>query len=358
MTFWTDSENYLGERLKGFGFARIYLCTLGFFIFFLRCFLGIFCPFEFLCTYKLIKAATINILNMGTRLFMQLCILVLPPGAVIPLHNHPGMTVLSKLLVGSMHIKAYDWVDPVRVVDSKAPSTKCKWMHLYTYPFYLCCFCLKNNQKAHDICFSNVSLNAIWTFTYLTEVRLARLVVDSVFAAPCKSSILFPTTGGNIHTFVASTPCVVLDVLGPPYLNEDGRDCTYYKEHPYCHVQSKHFLIAYLMISDFQAQNLMMIINYYLVVLSDLPHQHFNYFELSLMDIRTQCWSDITICANPCSLYSMTLLVYTFLLVVIFCEFVKYNLPPYNFNFQCFIQLRSHGTAGTQLSSWVSQRNY
>ncbi|KAH7661569.1 Cysteine oxygenase/2-aminoethanethiol dioxygenase protein [Dioscorea alata] len=123
----------------------------------------------------------------------SLCILLLPPGAVIPLHNHPGMTVLSKLLVGSMHIKAYDWVDPVRVVDSEAPSTK---------------------------------------------LRLARLVVDSVFAAPCKSSILFPTTGGNIHTFVASTSCVVLDVLGPPYLNEDGRDCTYYKEHPYCHVQN------------------------------------------------------------------------------------------------------------------------
>ncbi|KAJ0982570.1 hypothetical protein J5N97_010825 [Dioscorea zingiberensis] len=123
----------------------------------------------------------------------SLCIFLLPPAGVIPLHNHPGMTVLSKLLVGSMHIKAYDWVDPVRVEENESPST---------------------------------------------QLRLARLVVDSVFSAPCKSSILFPTAGGNIHRFTAITPCVVLDVLGPPYSNDDGRDCTYYKEHPYCHVQN------------------------------------------------------------------------------------------------------------------------
>ncbi|PKI69174.1 hypothetical protein CRG98_010441 [Punica granatum] len=118
----------------------------------------------------------------------SLCIFFLPSGGVIPLHNHPGMTVFNKLLLGSMHIKSYDWADPIDSSNaSSAPS----------------------------------------------HLRLANVKADGILTAPCNSSVLYPTTGGNIHAFTARTPSAILDVIGPPYSKEDGRDCSYYKEFPY-----------------------------------------------------------------------------------------------------------------------------
>lgn len=112
----------------------------------------------------------------------SMCLFFLPPSAVIPLHNHPGMTVFSKLLLGSMHIKSYDWVDSDMATSS--------------------------------------------------QLRLAKLKADNVFTAPCNTSVLYPTSGGNIHAFTALTPCALLDVIGPPYSKEDGRDCSYYRDFP------------------------------------------------------------------------------------------------------------------------------
>ncbi|CAL9096934.1 unnamed protein product, partial [Musa acuminata var. zebrina] len=126
----------------------------------------------------------------------SMCIFFLPPSAVIPLHDHPGMTVFSKLLLGSMHIRSYDWLD-------STPSAKCELSLSLSDFFHLC-----------------------------VAVRPAKLVVDSDFTAPCDTSILYPTTGGNIHSFTAITPCAVLDVLGPPYSREDDRDITYYRDYP------------------------------------------------------------------------------------------------------------------------------
>ncbi|KAG5232847.1 2-aminoethanethiol dioxygenase [Salix suchowensis] len=96
----------------------------------------------------------------------SLFIFFLPATAVIPLHNHPGMTFLANFFWGE---------------------------------------CTATGKPERD----------------------------SILTAPCNTSVLYPTTGGNIHQFTAITPCAVLDVLGPPYSDEDGRDCSYYKELPY-----------------------------------------------------------------------------------------------------------------------------
>lgn len=74
------------------------------------------------------------------------------------------------------------------------------------------------------------------------EARLAKVKVDADFIAPCDTSILYPTDGGNMHCFTVVTQCAVLDVLGPPYNDAEGRHCAYYIEHPLDHISGIYSL--------------------------------------------------------------------------------------------------------------------
>lgn len=129
------------------------------------------------------KAPPIRYLHIYEDANISLGIFCLPANAQIPLHNHPGMTVLSRVLYGTMHVRSFDWRADA---GGGKPS---------------------NGREALP-------------------------VYDQAFTAGDAPVVLFPTSGGNIHQFTALTDCAVLDLLSPPYSTDDGRDCTYYQQVP------------------------------------------------------------------------------------------------------------------------------
>ena len=56
---------------------------------------------------------------------MSLGIFVMQPGHQMPIHDHPGMTVFSKMLYGTIRYRAFDWVDeePPKGVVNDADRT-------------------------------------------------------------------------------------------------------------------------------------------------------------------------------------------------------------------------------------------
>ncbi|XP_024312563.1 plant cysteine oxidase 1 [Brachypodium distachyon] len=94
---------------------------------------------------------------------------LLSPGKVMPLHDHPRMTVFSKILMGSAHVTSYDWVQPSLCLDRR-------WL-------------------------------------------LAQKVLDKEFTPESGAWALYPDTGGNVHRLAAGAdgPCAFIDVLSPPY---------------------------------------------------------------------------------------------------------------------------------------------
>ncbi|KAF6259325.1 hypothetical protein COO60DRAFT_1014637 [Scenedesmus sp. NREL 46B-D3] len=140
---------------------------------------------------------------------MTIGIFQLPPGSRMPLHDHPGMTVFSRLLYGTLHVRAYDWVNPPPecggVASSPASSD-----------------CSSSSNSSSSTCTSEPGLGGIGG-----NIQPTRLVTDRVLTAPADTMVLFPQSGGNIHAFTAISPCAILDVLTPPYGN---KNCTYYRE--------------------------------------------------------------------------------------------------------------------------------
>jgi len=105
-------------------------------------------------------------------------VFLLPPGSSFPLHDHPGMLVLSQLLVGDLRIRSFDWIGEAGAGAGGA--------------------------------------------------RAARRRPDVAVEAPLLERLL--PDEGNVHALSTSSGAAFLDVLSPPYDDRGARPCTYYAE--------------------------------------------------------------------------------------------------------------------------------
>jgi len=96
-----------------------------------------------------------------------------PAGQVIPLHDHPFMTVFQRILWGPFEIRAFDW-------DQRFP----------------------------------------WS-------GLARSTYEITAGGDAGTLLILPAYG-NLHTLKALEDGLFLDCVMPPYDESDGRVCHYY----------------------------------------------------------------------------------------------------------------------------------
>ena len=138
----------------------------------------------------------------STRTF-ELVVFLFPAGASIPLHDHPQMTVLSKVLYGSLSMKSYDWEEPPSAADLAALTAEIE------------------RQESTD--------PLARTTPPLAPPRAAVRRIDTVLTPEAPTFCTRPSFA-NVHRFEALTDCAVLDFLTPPYDDDAGRDCHYFAQ--------------------------------------------------------------------------------------------------------------------------------
>ncbi|RNF06546.1 cysteamine dioxygenase [Trypanosoma rangeli] len=116
-----------------------------------------------------------------------------PPGAMLPLHDHCTMVVWQRLLFGRLHINSFDWVPGFEPVDTQL-----------------------GNRKGGE---------AVVVFSGIVEARSNGSDLTSLVTS------FGPHKGGVMHEIVnASTdPALFINVTTPPYNKPPNYiDCMYY----------------------------------------------------------------------------------------------------------------------------------
>lgn len=142
---------------------------------------------------KLLKRPLCMHVHSSAR--FDLSVFLLPAGKSLPLHDHPGMTVVSKVVHGSLRLSAYSKITPSPDSSEPPPGKKLR---------------------------SSTSASA----SAGTASSVTPVIVNVGKSAADPAWLLSPTEG-NLHELTAESSCVIFDVLLPPY-NPPERDCHFY----------------------------------------------------------------------------------------------------------------------------------
>jgi len=191
-------------------------------------------------------------------------IFVFPPNATIPLHNHPDMMVLSRVLYGDLTVKTFDII-PIKISSSTTSSLSASTMDDTTNNHDNCCEHTFKKSKlegkyqntttssyrmisrlipkfmsnllggrsslSSSSSFSNLKDKKNQPFGYNVPDKSIHVYENNIkrISSP-NITELYPHKA-NVHEFTAGeNGAAVLDVIVPPYDVDNERDCTFYKK--------------------------------------------------------------------------------------------------------------------------------
>ncbi|CAN0084697.1 unnamed protein product [Ectocarpus sp. 12 AP-2014] len=140
----------------------------------------------------------------GPGAFFEMTVFVLPKGGEIPLHDHPNMAVLSRILFGTLDVTSYDIEDEE---EDEAEE--------------------EQGSKREGGTVAGAKLRRKEAQRAVFAQRRQQQEGGRVTAAT--PSFLLTPSEGNVHSFRAPAACAVFDVLIPPYDSSRGRKCSYFR---------------------------------------------------------------------------------------------------------------------------------
>lgn len=148
-------------------------------------------------------------------------VFVFPPHARIPLHDHPGMCVVSRILYGDVRRRSLDLPSPTDDTHKVSGNRRRAFYRIHRNEDRVLSYQRKSTSTS-----SEETESSTGTTGTLPTDGISKIPVDTLIAPQC--TVLYPHQG-NLHEFVAGpNGAAVLDVLLPPYNADHHRDCTFY----------------------------------------------------------------------------------------------------------------------------------